>query len=405
MNSAVAQWLLVQAFYCLHVATLTAYAIGNQGLQASLDLSSVQMGSLSGAFFMAFGVSQLLIGSQLGRYPNRWIIGGSALMATLGSLLLLVSDSFGLALAARVLMGAGAGNALVSTVRVVSERFPHRFPLMTNISQAFANLTGACIGLLVPVFPALASMRFTYHWGFLLLLVDTVLILLFSKDGHRQAHAAGGIPTSPLSLSARLQNILRLRMFWSSMAFFAGLFGSFLTFAESWNIQFQIEVFHLNHLVAPLVNSAVILGLAVGSVASGAIADRWGYPKPARVGAVLTFVNLVLLASTVLPEWIAVICQTLLGIGMGTAALGLACLRASVREHDFPLASSLMLTGVFLSAGFLTAAIGWSAVDLRSAEHGFASYQHALGWLIAFAGMACVASFSMRATPALSSTP
>ena len=84
MNSAVAQWLLVQAFYCLHVATLTAYAIGNQELQASLRLTSVQMGSLSGAFFMAFGVSQLLIGSQLGRYPNRWIIGGSALMATRG---------------------------------------------------------------------------------------------------------------------------------------------------------------------------------------------------------------------------------------------------------------------------------------------------------------------------------
>jgi len=225
MNSAVAQWLLVQAFYCLHVATLTAYAIGNQGLQASLDLSSVQMGSLSGAFFMAFGVSQLLIGSQLGRYPNRWIIGGSALMATLGSLLLLVSDSFGLALAARVLMGAGAGNALVSTVRVVSERFPHRFPLVTNISQAFANLTGACIGLLVPVFPALASMRFTYHWGFLLLLVDTVLILLFSKDGNRQVHAAGGaIPTAPLSLSTRILNILVLEQHgifrWSVRLFF-----------------------------------------------------------------------------------------------------------------------------------------------------------------------------------------
>lgn len=124
MNSALVQWVLVQAFYCLHVATLTTYAIGTQGLQTELDLNAMQMGSLSRAFFIAFGVSQLLIGSQLGRYPNRWMIGSSALVATLGSLLLLVSHTYIEALVARALMGAGAGNALVSTVRVVSEDSP-----------------------------------------------------------------------------------------------------------------------------------------------------------------------------------------------------------------------------------------------------------------------------------------
>jgi hypothetical protein len=55
-----------------------------------------------------------------------------------------------------------------------------------------------------------------------------------------------------------------------------------------------------------------------------------------------------------------------------------------------------MLTGVFLSAGFLTAAIGWSAVGLAIPNIVFLSYQHALVWLIAFAGMACTASLAMN---------
>jgi MFS family permease len=136
---------------------------GSQGLQTKLDLNAMLMGSLSGAFLIAFSVSKLLIGSQLGRYPNHWMIGNSALMATLGSLLLLVNHTYIEALAARALMGAGAGNALVSTVRVVSERFPYRFRLMTNISQGLANLTGACRGLVVPLFPKLARIQFSYH--------------------------------------------------------------------------------------------------------------------------------------------------------------------------------------------------------------------------------------------------
>ena len=163
MHTALAQWLLVEAFYCLHVVTLTAYAIGASGLQETLGLSSMQMGIVAGAFFVAFGLSQLLVGSQLGSRPSRLLIGSSAALATLGALLLLVSHDFAGVLMARLLMGAGVGNALVSTVHVVSERFPGRFPLMTNISQGLANLSGASIGLAIPLLPALKSIDTSYQ--------------------------------------------------------------------------------------------------------------------------------------------------------------------------------------------------------------------------------------------------
>lgn len=396
MQGALAQWLIVEIFYCLHVLTLTAYAIGAPGLQQRLHLSSVQMGTLAAAFFAAFGLSQLLVGSQLGRIPNRWLIGGAAGLATIGALLLLGSHDFSTALLARLLMGAGVGNALVSTVHVVSERYPARFPLMTNISQGLANASGAVIGLVIPLLPGLKDISISYQAGFLLLLLDTVLILVFCREIARPIDAQAAAGRSARPLAQRLRSILSLPPFWSSLAFFAGLFGSFLSFAEVWNIQFQVDVFHNSSNLAPLINTTVILGLAIGSIGSGAIAERIGFVRPARIGAGLTLAMLLILRVEVLPLWLAVLAQALLGLGMGTATLGLTALRSCIASDDFPLASSLMLTGVFLSAGLLSAAVGWSTTDLHNTLTAFSHYQQALGWFIAFAGMACMASLTMQ---------
>jgi MFS family permease len=321
-------------------------------------------------------------------------------MATLGALLLLVSDSFTTALLARLLMGAGVGNALISTVHVVSERFPERFPLMTNLSQAVANLSGAAIGMVIPFVPALKSINISYHLGFIVLLINTVLIMVFARDGRDidTTHASSSGHREPILL--RASRILSRQSFWTSLAFFAGLFGSYLSFAEVWNIQFQIEVFHQSSDYAPLINAAVIIGLVIGSLLSGAVTSRIGHIWPARVGAGLSLAMLILLVSAVLPLWLVIIVQALLGLGMGTAALGLTALRSSVAADEFSLASSLMLTGVIFSAGLLSAAVGFSAGNLSLATSGFAHYQHALLWFIGFAGMACTASLTMRAKAA-----
>jgi MFS family permease len=390
------QWLLVEVFYCLHVLTLTAYAIGSNELQKSLDLSSIQMGSLAAAFFVAFGLSQLFVGSQLGSRPNRWMIGGAAAVATFGALLLLISDNFASALVARLLMGAGVGNAFVSTVHVVSERFPERFPLMTNISQALANLSGAVIGVAIPWLPAFNDISTSYQLGFILLLIDTGLILVFCRDGRSTSKAAKATTRQDESVFFKAKRILSLQPFWSSMLFFAGLFGSYLSFAEVWNIQFQIEVFHESTNYAPLINTAVILGLAIGSLISGAVADRIGHVWPARVGAGVGLSMLILLFSGILPLWIAIVALLLLGLGMGTASLGLTSLRCHVPASEFSLASSLLLTGVFISAGILSASVGVSAGDLSRETGTFSHYQQSLAWFIGFAGMALTASITMR---------
>jgi MFS family permease len=399
MRSSIFQWLLVEFFYCLHVLTLTAYAVGADSLRDQLKLSSAEMGSLAAVFFMAFGISQLLVGSQLGKFPSRLIFGCSAAAATLGSLLLLISDSFLSALIARLLMGAGVGNALVNTVYVVSERFPARFPLMANISQSAANLSGAAFGFAVLLVPSLMNINVSYQFGFFFFLVDTVLIFAYCRDGFRARDGKSLSKGLNISLVRRVSRILALQYFWKSLIFYAGLFGSYLSFAEVWNIQFLINVFHESVGHAYLINTFVIFGLAIGNLASGTIADRFGYLWPSRFGAVTSLMLLLLLLIPNLPLWLFVSAQFSLGLGMGSACLGLTALRCSIPISDFPLASALMLTGVFAIAALLSAAVGLNSTFLTNGIANFVVYQRAMLFIVVFVAMSVASAISMRPQP------
>ena len=396
MRSSIFQWLLVEVFYCLHVLTLTAYAIGADSLRDQLKFSSAQMGSLAAVFFMAFGISQLFVGSQLGKFPNRWIFGCSAAAATLGSLLLLISNSFLSALIARLLMGAGVGNALVNTVYVVSERFPTRFSLMVNVSQSAANFSGAALGLSISLVPSLMNINVSYQYGFFFLLVDAVLIFVYCRDGLRSRGANFSSQGANISLFCRVNRILSFQSFWLSLIFYAGLFGSYLSLAEVWNIQFLINIFHESPDHAYLINSSVIFGLAFGNLASGAIADRFGYVWPSRLGAVTSLMMLLLLLIPNLPLWLFVSAQFTLGLGMGSACLGLTALRCSMPIADFPLASALMLTGVFACAALLSAAVGLSSIFLTNAVANFGDYQRSMLFFVVFVAMSVASALTMR---------
>lgn len=137
-------WVVMAAASFLYfVAVVQRTALGVAGVEA-LDRFGVEaMGlSLLGiAQIAVYAALQLPAGALLDRLgPKRMLVIGSLIMGC-GQLLLAVTDNIWMALAARVLIGAGDAPIFIAATRLVSEWFPpRRAPLMVQITGTLGQL-------------------------------------------------------------------------------------------------------------------------------------------------------------------------------------------------------------------------------------------------------------------------
>ena len=388
MSPKLIQWLLPQLFFCLNLGGVIVYAVTASSLESGLKLSTAQVGSLGGAYFIAYAISQLLLGSSLGAFSPRLLLGITALISAGGAFLLSVANSFEMAMLARLLMGVGFGTAMVGVVYVVGQLFSNKFAFMVNLSQSIANAVGAILGLLAPL-PLLQNFRLPFLITALLLLVNGVLMLLFIKDGSRST----GQTTEQPGLGRQLSTILGNGQFWIGTIYFTGLFASFLAYADLWNIKFQTDVFGSSSSMAAMINSGVAWGLTIGGVVTGIWANRVGILIPARICAWMSLILMGILYIKPLPG-LAIPLMVLLGFFMGAAPLGLAVMNAHIPEKFQALASPILLTVVFLGGGLLMSNVGTSLAGLPA--HAFSTYRAGLNWFLVPIAIAAVASLMIK---------
>jgi MFS family permease len=391
MSPRIIQWLLPQLFFCLNLAGVIVYAVTASSLETGLKLTTAQVGSLGGAYFIAYAVSQLLLGSSLGSISPRLLLGGTAVVAAGGAFLLSVAQSYEIAMLARLLMGIGFGTAMVGVVYVVGQIFSNRFAFMVNLSQSIANGVGAALGLLAPL-PILQNFRLPFLITALLLLANGILMLLFIKNGS-QAGDQQAEASERMSLPTQLSAILGNGQFWIGTIYFTGLFASFLAYADLWNIKFQVDVFGSPGSLAAMINSGVAWGLTIGGVVTGIWANKVGFIMPARISAWMSLILMGILYVKPLPG-LAIPLMVVLGFFMGAAPLGLAVMNAHVPEKFQSLASPILLTVVFLGGGLLMSNVGTSLAALPA--NAFSTYRAGLNWFLVPIAVAAVASLMMK---------
>ena len=391
MSPRMLQWLLTLLFFCLNLASVVVYAITADSLGVDLKLTTSQSGSLGGSYFIAYALSQLLLGSSLGRIPPRLLLGATALIAAGGAFLLSVAQSFELAMLSRLLMGVGFGTAMVGVVFVICQQFSNKFTLMLSLSQGIATATGATLGLLASL-PILQNFRQPFLITAVLLLINSLLMFVFIKAGNHSSEVSDQI-RNQASLSSKLLNILGNGQFWLGTIYFTGLYAPFLAYADLWNIKFQMDVFGSSSSMAAMINSGATWGLAIGGIITGIWANKVGFIMPARTCAFMSLIVMGILYTKPLPG-LAVPLMIVLGFFMGAAPLGLAVMNANVPEKLQSLASPILLTVVFLSGGVLMSAVGSTLADLP--VHEFGTYQAGLNWFLTPIGIAAAASLMMK---------
>jgi predicted MFS family arabinose efflux permease len=385
------QWLVPQLFFCLNLTGVVLYAVTSGSLGDSLKLTSAQIGGLGGAYFIAYALSQLFLGSSLGALPAKYLLGFTALISSAGALLLGIAQNYEMAMLARVLMGIGFGTAMVGVIYVIGQFFGNRFAFMVNLSQSAANAVGAAIGSFASI-PLLQNFRLPHLITAALLLINGVLLLFVITDDDNTSNAHGNVE-APKTLPDQLSSIFSNGQYWIGTIYFTGLFATFLAYADLWNIKFQVDIFNKSTMDAAMINSGVAWGCTFGALISGIWANKVGFLVPARICAWMSLLLMSILYTKPLPG-LALPLMVLLGLFMGAAPLGLAAMNAHISEKAKSVASAILLTFVFLCGGLLMSIVGSSLATLPVSE--FSTYRAGMNWFLVPVAIAAVSSLLMK---------
>jgi len=292
-------------------------SVGATNIQSEFHLNGRQLGLLLGAFSWTYALSQLLgfAGWLVDRYHVSWILAGgfflwSAAMGTTG-----LAATFGMLFATRLMLGLGESVAYPCYSRILVTDFPEDHRGLTNAWIDAGTKSGPALGSLVG---ALLIARFGWRalfvglgFGSLLWLIPWLLWM-----------PRGQAFSTPMD-QTQVPSMLRIARHRPALFSGLGLFCSnyFWYFLVIWLPHYLETERHFSKTKMGILASLAYLTVAVSSVLSGWISDRWisGGASPTKVRKTFTGLGLAL-STIILP--VALVRDETLAMGL----LMLACL-------------------------------------------------------------------------------
>jgi MFS family permease len=361
----------------------TNLSVGATNIQHEFRLTSVQLGLLLGAFFFTYALSQLLgvAGWLVDRFHVSWILAAgfflwSGAMGSTG-----LARSFVALFATRLMLGLGESVAYPSYSRILVNSFPEEHRGLTNAWIDAGTKSGPALGsLLGAITMASFGWRAVFvglGFGSLLWLVPW---LIWMPRG--RAYSA---PVDQSSVPSVFRILVQRSAFFSALGLFCSNY--FWYFLITWLPHYLETERHFSKTKMGVFASLAFLAVAVSSVVSGWLSDRWisrGGP-PTRVRK--TFTGLGLAFSTIILP-VALVRAENLAMGL----LMLACLSYGM------FASNLWAITQTLAGPH--AAGKWTA-----AQNGFGNFAGIVGpivtgWLVQRTGLFSL-SFAVAAGVAL----
>jgi hypothetical protein len=284
-------------------------------------------------------------------------------------------------------------------ISTVGREFPRNFPFMAALSNAITNLCSALLAIGSAMVPILAGFRSPFRVLSLLLLATAALLVFALEEpgqppGRDAPPGQARVTLRPSELPGAVGRILQTPPFWYVSLCFGGLFGSFLAFADLWNIPYQMRVFGHTIQQASLLNSAFPLGMMAGSLVGGTWARRAGFLGPVRAFALLTLLVEGLLYAHVLPGAGAGVAFFLVGFGSSASSLALAALPEHLEAALVPIATTLVMTLAYLLSALVQvlAAMPGGGAGITS----FSAYRGSIGIVVVPVAIAAVSAFLLR---------
>jgi MFS transporter, FSR family, fosmidomycin resistance protein len=244
-------------------------------LKAAFSLSFAQVGLMTLAQQLTASVLQPLVGLYTDRRPMPYSLVVGMAFTLVGLLLLAAARTFGIILAAALLMGIGSAVFHPESSRVARMASGGRHGLAQSVFQVGGNI-GTSFGPLLGAFLVLPRGQGSIAWCALLALAG-IAVLWKIGGWHREWRERVLAAPSPSVSPARVQVSPR-RVGWSLAILAALIFSKYFYLASlsSYYTFYLIEKFHLSVRTAQIQLFLFLAAVAVGTILGGPIGDRIG---------------------------------------------------------------------------------------------------------------------------------
>lgn len=262
----------------------TANAVIAPDLREAFTLDSGRLGLMTSAFFAAVALAQLPLGAALDRWGPRRVVPALMLAGVAGALLFAGTTTFvGLAVG-RTLLGLGFAGVLMGALQTFGTWFSDR--RFATVSGLFVGLgTGGALLAGTPLAHLVAAhgWRTVFLGGAVIIALAAAAVALVTRD------APAGAPVVRPRASDRgsLASLLRDHRFWRIALMNLFAVGSLLAVQGLWAGPYLSDVHGLDTLRIGDLILVMALGVVIGNLVTGALADHVGRNRVVLVAAVL----------------------------------------------------------------------------------------------------------------------
>lgn len=354
-------WGISDIFFILAVTVTIIFGMLSPNLQTQLHLSSAQLGSLGFAFFLSFGITQLLTGGLIDSLGPRIMLTLSAFISAIGLFLLSIADGFHQAFIAQIITGVGFSSSYVGAIYLATMWFSQKyFSLVAGITLMSANVVSASLIFILAIAGAVnTDFRLIMAILSIASLIIAFLLFLFVRKSPPSKNQKIGTNTEKSNAWKDLSKLVQIPQFWLGTIYFSTTIGVYLAFSSLWNIPESIAYGH-SLKTATMMSATLRYGTALGSVLSGLIASYLNscsvitkfYSSGALlIGAILTY-------GPMLPVSAVFLAFGLLGFFFGGAALGFPLVGQYIPTPLKGTGFGLMAAMGYLLCAFLEYIIG-----------------------------------------------
>tara|TARA_Y100001933_G_scaffold245805_2_gene276972 strand:+ start:1516 stop:2826 length:1311 start_codon:yes stop_codon:yes gene_type:complete len=284
-------WLIAANFFLFNYMNQVVPSAMADELSQAFNIHATMLGILAAVYFYTYAALQIPVGVVVDYYGPHRSLACAALMSAVGCLLFSFASSFEVAIAMRMIVGAGTSVSFIASLKLISNWFSAgQFGTLTGLTN-IVGMIGAVVGV-----GLLTSATDEIGWRDTILILGiagtvlAILILFVIRDhpAKIEVQATGKTQREHFGQAARaVGSLLLVRQNWVNGLYAATINSPYIALGALWGSKYLVVNNDLEKPTAAIASSLIFVGAIPGSFFFGWFSDRIRRRRlPMMLGAV-----------------------------------------------------------------------------------------------------------------------